>query len=157
MFHWSNKCTTVVAFPLQHVPMSPTSNLSYMMLDLCDWVGYLAHMGINAAGSVVVAFHTSTRSSSSNKSECMANTQEKPQHPYQVFPIVILDGRMLDLCDWVGYLAHMGINAAGSVVVVFHSTRSSSSNKSECMANTQGKPQTSLPSLSYSHIRREDT
>ena len=32
MFHWSNKCTTVVAFPLQHVPMSPTSNLSYMVM-----------------------------------------------------------------------------------------------------------------------------
>jgi hypothetical protein len=58
-----------------------------------------------------------------------------PKHPFQVFSIVILDRRMLELCQCVGYLAHMSINSGGSVVVAFHtSTRSSSSKYRQCMA-----------------------
>ena len=79
-----------------------------------------------------------------------------PKHPFQVFPIVISDRRKLDLCDFVGYLGHMGNNSGASVVVAFCSTTSSSSNKRQCMANNQDKPQISLPILSYSHIRQED-
>ena len=60
-----------------------------------------------------------------------------PKHPFQVFPIVILDRRKLDLCDFVGYLGHMGNNSGASVVVAFCSTTSSSSNKRQCMANNQ--------------------